>query len=353
MAPKFEIIDPVSRPGWDGMLLSHKKHSFFHSSAWAKVLSETYGYKPLYFSLLEGEKLSALIPVMEIRSILTGRRGVSLPFSDYCEPIGSSREQLEELLKRVRAYGEKAGWRFLELRGGRPLVRNSGPSASFLLHSIQLSGQLSGRPSGDERHVFSRFRESTKRNILKAAGSGLKAGVHRSAEAVGEFYRLNCMTRKLHGLPPQPYIFFKKVLEHVISQGLGFVVLASYKGVNVAGAVYFHFGERAIYKYGASDRSYQHLRANNLVMWEAIKWCSGSGFKSFCLGRTAADHKGLIQFKNGWATEESPLEYYRYGVSKKAPAGEGPVSSKVQRVLKKTPIPLSRMIGSALYRHFG
>jgi len=49
-------------------------------------------------------------------------------------------------------------------------------------------------------------------------------------------------------------------------------MLASHKGKNIASAVYFHFGDKAIYKYGASDRKYQHLRANNLVMWEAIRW---------------------------------------------------------------------------------
>lgn len=349
MALKFEIIDPVVRPGWDDMLRSHERHSFFHSSAWARVLSETYGYRSLYFAFVRGNRLSALIPVMEIRSILTGRRGVSLPFSDYCEPIGSGGrwpQELFELLKEVLSYGEKAGWRFLELRGGRPIVGNSEPSASFLLHNIQLG-------SGDEKHIFSSFRKSTQRNILKAAGSGLRVGVHRSEEAVREFYRLNCMTRKLHGLPPQPYLFFKKVMEHVISRDLGFVVLASHKGINVAGAVYFHFGQRAIYKYGASDREYQHLRANNLVMWEAIRWCARNGLKSFCLGRTTPDNRGLIQFKDGWGTEESTLKYYRYGVNGRAVMSEGTISSGMQYILKKTPIPLSRVIGSTLYRHFG
>jgi len=49
------------------------------------------------------------------------------------------------------------------------------------------------------------------------------------------------------------------------------VVLASFDQENVAGAIYFHLGEKAVFKYGASDKKFQHLRANNLVMWEAIK----------------------------------------------------------------------------------
>ena len=67
----------------------------------------------------------------------------------------------------------------------------------------------------------------------------------------------------------------------------------------IAASVYFHFGKAAIYKYGASDKRYQHLRPNNLVMWEAIRWCIQDGYTSLSLGRTDLDDEGLRQFKNG------------------------------------------------------
>ena len=62
---------------------------------------------------------------------------------------------------------------------------------------------------------------------------------------------------------------------------MGFIVLGSYRGAAIAANVYFHFGDQVIYKYGASDKTYQHLRANNLVMWEAIKWACDKGYKAF------------------------------------------------------------------------
>jgi len=37
---------------------------------------------------------------------------------------------------------------------------------------------------------------------------------------------------------------------------------------SVAGAIFFHSGGQAIYKFGASDETFQHFRGNNLVMWE-------------------------------------------------------------------------------------
>ena len=52
----------------------------------------------------------------------------------------------------------------------------------------------------------------------------------------------------------------------------GFVVLALKKHIPVAGAVFFHFKDEVILKYGASDRKFLYLRPNNLVMWEAFKY---------------------------------------------------------------------------------
>ena len=109
MSSKVEILNPLEYPGWDDLLLTHEDYSFFHSSAWARVLHESYNYKPLYFTGVENGNLTALIPVMEVKSILTGRRGVSLPFTDFCQIIVSDEAQFKETIRQIIEYGEKAG----------------------------------------------------------------------------------------------------------------------------------------------------------------------------------------------------------------------------------------------------
>ena len=126
----LEIIDPIERPGWDEMLLDQPDCSFFHSSHWASVLHDSYGYQPRYFAAIERGSLSACIPVMEIKSPLTGTRGVSLPFTDYCYPLIQASFPAQEAYDAVIRYGERAGWQTVELRGGEklPLLW---PSSSF------------------------------------------------------------------------------------------------------------------------------------------------------------------------------------------------------------------------------
>jgi hypothetical protein len=40
------------------------------------------------------------------------------------------------------------------------------------------------------------------------------------------------------------------------------------------------FGRTAIYKYGASDKRFPRTRANNLLMWEAIRCTAGRGINA-------------------------------------------------------------------------
>jgi len=328
-------------------LLGNSNCTIFHTSAWAKVLNEAYGYEPIYFSLIENGKLSALIPVMEVRSILTGRRGVSLPFSDYSDPILALGMQLKDAMSMVHLCGKQRGWKFFELRDANDLYSDIEPSCCFYGHIVHLEP--------DEKRLFSSLRISTRRNVRKAMQEDVKTEISQSLKAVQEYYRLHCMTRKWHGLPPQPFYFFKKIHEHIISREMGFVILASHQGKNIAGAVYVHFGAAALYKYGASDRTYQHLRANNLVMWEAIKWYAQNSFKSLCLGRTEMNNPGLLQYKSGWGTREYIIKYYRYDLQKEFFVRQTTVKThgSINKALKKLPISCLALIGALSYRHVG
>ena len=97
MNPDPVIIDPRTYSSWDDILLRTPGSSFFQTSAWARVLAESYGYTPLYFTVIEDGQFEALVPLMEVNSILTGKRGVSLPFTDFCDPIVSEGVEFVDL----------------------------------------------------------------------------------------------------------------------------------------------------------------------------------------------------------------------------------------------------------------
>lgn len=346
MATTFKIINPIDYHDWDNQILSLPGHSIFHSTAWARVLMESYEYKPLYFCLIENGRLCGLIPVMEVASFLTGRRGVSLPFTDYCESLCDDETSFSELLSHATGFGKQASWKFIELRGSSEFLNGADPSTSYLAHTLPLSK--------DEHELFSKFRSSTKRNVKKASALGVSTLVLDSFDALTEYYRLHCLTRKEHGVPPQPFSFFELIYKHILAKGSGIVILGLWQGRVVSAAVFIHFGNKAHYKYGASDKAYQHLRANNLVMWEAIRYYSQSSFATFCFGRTDPENVGLRQFKMGWAPDEHLVNYYRYDLSKSKYTKTGPESSHLKKMFfTNMPIPIAQFIGRIAYRHVG
>jgi len=340
----LNIVNPLEHPGWDELLLSQQQYSFFHSSHWARVLTESYGYQPLYFTLIDRGTLNVMLPVMEVDSIITGKRGVSLPFTDYCELFLADHALWQPVLRYLTRYGKKAGWKYLELRSRRGVPKNVPSSRSFLGHTLNLQ-------KGQE-WLYAALRDSTKRNVRKAVREGLTVTRETSREAMEEFFRLNCLTRKRHGLPPQPAVFFKKIYEHIISPKYGSVFLARHQGSAIAGAICLQSREKVIYKYAASDHAYFHLRPNNLVLWEVIQWYSENQYQLLCLGKTDQDSKGLIQFKNGWGAENEFIHYYKYNFSEGAFVRDSRfLAALTTRVLKMMPDQCLRGIGHFLYRH--
>ena len=80
----------------------------------------------------------------------------------------------------------------------------------------------------------------------------------------------------------------------------------------MAAAVFLHQGRQALYKFGASDYGFQHLRPNNLVMWEGIRQCAARGCGRLHFGRTSLANEGLRRFKLGFGAREEEIKYCKY-----------------------------------------
>jgi hypothetical protein len=337
-------VNPAEHPAWDALVSRHPQCSLFHGSAWAKTLEKTYDFRPVYFTAGEADGRSAVLPLMEVNSWLTGRRGVSLPFTDHCEPLYSDAASIGNLIQAAVKFGRIRGWKSVEWRGGRELFGEAPPSLAFYGHSVDLE------PDADR--MFARLEGSVRRAIRKAEKGGVTVEVSQSLQAMKVFYSLHCKTRRKHGLPPQPFVFFQNIFEHVLSKKQGMVAIASCQQRPIAASVYFQLGARALYKYGASDEEFQHLRGANSVMWEAIKWHARNGAKTLHLGRTSLGNEGLRRFKLGWGAGEQKIEYVKYDLRKNCFITETDTATGwYNRVFNVLPLRLSRLIGAVLYRH--
>jgi hypothetical protein len=281
---------------------------------------------------------------MEVQSRFTGRRGVSLPFSDFTGPLWGEGSSRDLVLRELCKFADQEKWKHLELRGGLEPSRETPAHRVFEGHELDLSGGL--------EVVGSKLAPSTRRAVRKAERSQLDVRIGSDSQSLEEFYNLHSRTRKRHGLPPQPISFFRSIQSYLLEEDLGEVVLAYLGKVAIAGAVFFFSAGKALYKFGASESRYWSLRPNHLVMWRAIQHLVSKGCKSLHFGRTDMADSGLIRFKRSWGGESLDLPYFRRENNRPAwICGPVPSPGGHPSIFGHLPLSLNRFAGRLIYPH--
>jgi hypothetical protein len=342
----FQIVQPSADPHWNDWLRRFNDATIFHTAGWARTLADCYGYTPHFGIVTDSRGIVGLLPLMEVKSSLTGKRGVSLPFSDECSSLLRDGVNISELLDPMCKFGLSRKWSYLDLHSATPSHAGGSPGSRFLAHNFMLERT--------DQEQFAKLKDSNRRNIRKAEKLGVVVHRLQTRDSIDAYYELHCMTRQRQGTLPQPRRFFHLIHDHIISKGDGHVLLAEYEGQWIAGGVYLTFGEMCLYKFGASNYAFQHLRASNLVMWEAIKYFRSIGAKMFSFGRTEPENSGLLQFKRSWGANEYTLPYTRIGLAEKIrPKSADSVfgATVAKAVLQRIPVPMLRVMGKLAYRH--
>lgn len=340
----IERIDPLADGRWDEIAGSHKDHTVFHHSAWARVLAETYGHQPFYLKISVQDTEVALVPLMEVNSRITGRRGVSLPFSDFAGPLWADPHQASVVYAALLDLAASRDWKHLEIRGD--LIPPAG-AKSFQTYDSHHLDLRQGTAS-----IFQHLDPSVRRAIRKSESSGIQVTVERSQKAMEDFYQLHGRTRRRHGLPPQPFAFFEAIATHLVERNLGTIVLAKLAGVPVAGAVFLHSAGRAIYKFGASDTAHWPSRPNHGVMWTAIRELAHMGCEELQFGRTSPADEGLARFKLSWGAISRPLAYFRHGHHADGWLGADRLPSESHPLIfGYLPVACNRLAGRLIYPH--
>jgi lipid II:glycine glycyltransferase (peptidoglycan interpeptide bridge formation enzyme) len=249
------------------------------------------------------------------------------------------------ILNTLMNVAQQRKWKYFELRCGGNSQHPLAPAVVTLRgHNIDLRSGIDV--------LFSRLSGKGRNAVRKAERSGLNVRVVSTREAVLKFFWLHALTRKRHGLPPMPLSYFLRVYDSIIEPGLGFVVLVEKEARPVAAAVFFSYGKKAIYKFAASDKTFQDLRPNNLVMWEGIKALTRRGADTLHLGGTSMEGEGLRRFKLSWGSEEEVTQWFRFDMTRGAWVNPRPRRSEFpKKIFGMLPLALNRIAGAMIYRH--
>src|SRR5262249_36329156 len=110
-------IDPITDPRWQGFVQRHTPSTHFHTRVWLQGFQRTYGFQGIaYTTARSGAELEDGVVFCHADSWLTGKRLISLPFSDHCQPLVESTDTLAEMISFVHAERVRAQCKFAEIR---------------------------------------------------------------------------------------------------------------------------------------------------------------------------------------------------------------------------------------------
>lgn len=332
----------IGDPRWRAFVEDRAESAIFHHPVWASLLAECYGYPVRALALTDAEgQIRAGMPVLDVSGPLTGRRLVSLPFTDYCPVLADDADQprLAEALDRLRT-GRRLD--AVEVRAGLPRAEHVHTAPAAVRHTLDLSGGTEAVERG--------FSKMHKRNIRKAERAEVRVRAGTSRERMEAFYRLHLLTRRRLGVPVQPRKFFRLLSARLIERGLGTVLVAELRGAPIAAAVFLEWNGTMVYKYGASDaRAWEH-RPNNLLFREAIRLGCARGHDTLDWGRTDLGDEGLREFKRGWGAVEEPVLYTTIADAPPRPSS-GRVTRAMGAVIRRSSPAVCRAIGEVFYRY--
>jgi hypothetical protein len=307
-----------------------------------------------YLALVDStsNEIQAALPIFEVRSWLTGNRLISVPYATICDPLITTREHADKLLKATLDISKAIGINHIQIRtlNTHNLIRNDNfvSDKHFAHHYLSLDKE-------PEKIRKSFHYKAVQYEINKAIKNKLTLKIADSEADINRFYFLYSITRKRLGLPPQPYPFFKSLWD-IFSPSKNVIVLLAISNDNVvAGHFLLLYNGRVSVEAAGWDIA-NKASPNHFLFWEGIKLSSGMGYKIFDFGRTSRHNESLMSFKSRWGTEvvDIPHFFYPEQYCIKDSNRENSAGYKfMQTLCKNSPDFVFPIIGRFCYRHLG
>ena len=141
-------------------------------------------------------------------------------------------------------------------------------TGTYTLHQLDL------RP--DVNTLFANFhKSSTQRKIRRSEKENLICETGRSEALLDAFWDLLAMTRRRHGVPPQPKSWFRNLI-HCFGDALQIHVAFKDK-LPVASILTIRHKNIVVYKYGCSDACFNNLGGTQVLFWARDPGSQASG----------------------------------------------------------------------------
>lgn len=337
------IENRVSINEWNNFIEHRRDSTIYHTPEWKQFIENTLHAEPKYLFGKEDDEIVSLLPLFKVKSVITGNRLSSLPFSHVCGPIGSS-QGITALLDHAQKSvdGSRYG---LEIKGFSG-ISGYHINEEYCTYVLNIGSPVENVWKGLDRG-------SVRWAINKSKNSGVSVDVSCDGEAIKDFYELNCRTKRDLGVPGHPLTYIQNLFKYLGPK----VSLYSARIGNqmIGGGIMERYNLNVIYGYGAADPEHINCHPYHAFIWESIKDAINNECQTYDFGRASKDNIGLIRFKKKWGAIEKQLFYNQYpeAIGSRLTSRDSSLVNLGSSIVRKMPMPLFKGFSKLTFSHFG
>ena len=335
--------DVATASRWDMFVDDCNEASFFHRSAWQKIIVEVFRH-PAYFLFAEDEgRIQGILPLAHVKCRLFGNALVALPFAVYGGIAAVDTEAVAALEEAAQELARSLDVDHLEFRNVAPRHPEWPTQDLYVTFRKPILPVLE-----DNMLAIPRKQRAMVRKGIK---NGLISTVDRDTD---RFFALYADNVHRHGTPAMPKKYFDTLLE-VFGEDCEVLTVSGPNGRSLSSVLSFYFRDEILPYYAGDDESARHLAANDFKYWELMRRACERGIKVFDYGRSKRG-TGSFAFKKNWGFEPQPLHYEYCLYKRDAIPQNNPNNPKYKLFIeawRRMPICLANRLGPYIVRNLG
>jgi len=347
MTVRVRALDDASAGAWDAFVRASPEATFFHLSAWARVIREAFRHATHYALAEQDGAVVGVLPLARMRTRLFGDSLSSTPFCVYGGPVAATPEAAAALEAHAIELQRRLGAPVLEFR------RRAAPDPGWqerdpLYFTFRKPIRITGDDAKDQAANIPRKQRAEVRKAVKAGLSSV------SDSDTDRLHRVYAESVRNLGSPVFPRRYFRLLADAFPGEHDVTTVLR--EGRPVAAVLNFHFRDEVLPYYGGGTREARAVSANDFLYWEVMRRAGAErGATLFDFGRSKTG-TGAFAYKRNWGFEPERLHYcYRLAPGARIPENN-PNNPRYRLVIaawKRLPLPVANLVGPPLVRGLG
>jgi len=339
----IKTLDSSSIKQWDEFVENSSVATFFHKAGWKEVIEKSFGHKTYFLYFEKQGKITGILPLVHVKSLLFGNALSSCAFCVYGGVIADDDESYKALDHKACELAEQLGVDHLEMRNRKQTTAERPYKELYVTFRKELEDD-------EEKNMLAIPRK--QRAVIR---KGIKAGlISEIDQEIDRFYQAYSESVRNLGTP----VFAKKyfaILKEVFKEQCEILTVIDKNGQLIASVMNFYFKDEVLPYYGGGTQYARSVQGNDFMYWEVMRRAVEKGIKVFDYGRSK-EGTGSYRFKKHWGFEPKPLYYEFFLVKSDSIPDINPLNPKYQMFIaawKRLPLSVSQVVGPWLAKDLG